>query len=174
MNSKRAWPILCIFVVIASAGCAIGRKHAYDLATPHVTHQGTIWLAVAAHDQRSEVVSGQKTPTFVGLSRGGFGNPFDVNTKSGHPLATDFGMAMQRGLAARGYRITPVVASPAMRSTDVALALAKTGAPVALIAEIKEWKSDTYNNTALVYDVTVRVLDPQARVLGQAVVQGQD
>jgi hypothetical protein len=42
-------------------------------------------LAVAVHDERSEVASGDKNPAFVGLLRGGYGNPMDVRTASGAP-----------------------------------------------------------------------------------------
>jgi hypothetical protein len=146
----------------------------YDLATPRVGYSGATWLAIAAHDRRTEVVSGEKDPTFCGLQRGGFGNPFDVNTKSGQPLAQDFARAVQRGMAARGYRVTQVAAAPGARPADVAATLARTGAAIGLLVEIAQWKSDTYNGTGLIYDVTLRALNPQGQELAAARVKGRD
>ena len=40
--------------------------------------------------------------------------------------------------------------------------------------EIQEWKSDTYQNTALHYSVTVLVLDPSGQELGRAAINGND
>lgn len=65
---------------------------------------GTITVAVATHDQRPYVVGGNKKPNFVGLSRGGYGNPFDVVTVSGNPLADGFSESISRSLAARGFK----------------------------------------------------------------------
>jgi hypothetical protein len=168
------WTCGALLLVLGGSGCAFGRKHTYDLATPRLGHGGTTWLAIAGHDQRPSVVSGEKEPTFCGVQRGGFGNPFDVNTKSGQPLARDFAGAAQRGLAARGYRVTPVPTSPGARPADVTAALARTGAPVGLLLQISEWKSDTYNGTALIYDVSLRVLNAQGQLLAQTTVKGRD
>jgi hypothetical protein len=67
-------------------GCAVGQRYAYsdaNLPLARVSSGASIGLGV--RDARPYVVSGNKAPTFVGVMRGGFGNPFDVQTQSGQP-----------------------------------------------------------------------------------------
>jgi hypothetical protein len=171
---NRASTLLLAFVASYASGCAVGRKHAYDLATPQLQQRGNVWVALAVADQREGVTSGRKSPAFVGLSRGGWGNTFDILTKSGLPLAAEFSGALARGLAAGGYRVTTVATAPGTPPPALAAALARTGATVGLLVQLAEWKSDTYNSTALIYDVSIQVIDAGGRVLGQAAIRGHD
>lgn len=40
-------------------------------------------------DERAYILSGSKTADYVGLIRGSYYIPYDVNTRSGEPLAHD-------------------------------------------------------------------------------------
>src|SRR5262245_2078883 len=108
---------------LATAGCAFGRHHAYHLANPHMAHRGSLSVALAVLDQREPVVSGAKGPDFVGLSRGGFGNTFDIGTASRQPLADDFATSIGRGLEGAGHRVIPVRLSGGMSAAQVQDAL---------------------------------------------------
>ena len=79
---------------VALGGCAIGNKYDYEVASIELPVVGTNEIGVAVVDRRPYVVSGDKQPDFVGLQRGGFGNPFDVTTKSGNPMAADMQVAL--------------------------------------------------------------------------------
>ena len=70
-------------------GCAAGNRHAYHETVAVLQASGSKTIAVATHDEREYVRSGHKRPNFVGLQRGGYGNPFNVTTASTHPLAQD-------------------------------------------------------------------------------------
>jgi hypothetical protein len=67
--------------------CHIDNKHAYHRVVANVPVSGADRVSVAAHDQRPYVISGKKTPEFVGLSRGLYNNPWDVTTEDGRSLA---------------------------------------------------------------------------------------
>jgi hypothetical protein len=43
-----------------------------------------------------------------------------------------------------------------------------------VLIQIGTWRSDTYNNTALEYDVTAWLIDPEGKVLGRSNVAGRD
>src|SRR5437899_535946 len=100
--------LLSLLCVVVFGGCAVGVKHQYDNITPETKFQTRAKIAVGVHDQRNYVVYGQKSPTFVGLSRGGFGNPFDVNTASGQALANDFRNSIANGLSRAGANVVRV------------------------------------------------------------------
>jgi hypothetical protein len=157
---------------LAMSGCAFGRKHAYD-GNPRVP-RGSLSVALAVQDQRAYVLSGAKGANFVGLQRGGFGNPFDVTTASGQPLADDFVTSIRRGLQRAGYRVLPVPVSDRASPAQVQDALARTGAERGLVFLIQEWKADTQMQTALRYDVILRVFDGRGQELGRAVIGGND
>src|SRR4051812_18081252 len=96
-------------VAAALGGCAVGQTYKYSdapMSLEGVSSAGAV--AIAVQDARPYVISGNKAPTFVGLQRGGFGNPFDVNTQSGGPLANEIRDAIARALKARGVSVTPV------------------------------------------------------------------
>ena len=59
-------------------------------------------------DARPYVVSGNQPESFAGLLRGGYGNPFDVSTATGNPVARDLRDALARGMRERGVEVLAV------------------------------------------------------------------
>jgi len=158
----------------ATAGCAFGQRQSFANVQVAVTHRGTTTIALAAHDRRPYVVNGEKSPTYVGTQRGGFGNPFDVTTKSDAPLATEFADVLRRALTAMGYRVSTVVTQPRRTRTQVTTALAQTEAKRLILLTVNDWATDTYNSTDLSYYLTLEVLDSSGRVLARSAVKGED
>ena len=164
---------LVVLLAFISAGCAVGNKHSYSVARPELAPQGTRAVAVAAQDARSYVVSGEKTPDYVGTQRGGFGNPFNVLTQSGKPLAEDFAATVSESLARKGFKSTTVQVSVSGTPNIRVLAAQAKSERVALVL-IREWKSDKYQNTALSYDVTLQVYDSAGKRLAENRITGRD
>jgi hypothetical protein len=173
VTASRVLPIpVVVLTGLAASGCAFGHHHAYHLGSPAVA-RGSSAVALAVGDNRESVLTGGN-PTFVGLSRAGFGNSFPVYTASGRPLAEDLATSIRRGLEAAGYRVTPVRLPARAREQTVVAALTRTGAERLLYFEIAVWESDTLMRTKLDYDVTLRVFDAQGRELGRANTEGTD
>jgi hypothetical protein len=170
-GAEYRWIVLVAPLLV---GCALGNRHAYHtvLAEPNVSGSGA--LGVATHDQRAYVVAGGKDPQFVGLQRGGYGNPFDVRTAENRPLADDMTQALTNSLSRKGFQVLPIVVAASDSVDRVRDKLAQSGAPRAVLLTLREWKSDTYANTALMYDVTLRVVDRSGQVLGEKRIQGRD
>lgn len=165
-------------VPIAAAllgGCAVGGT--YNYAEMPITMQGvstTGTVAIAVHDTRPYVISGGKQPSFVGLARGGYGNPFDVNTESGGPLAIEIRDALAKALKARGATPMPVVVAHGDSSTSVRERLMATKAQRAVLVTLREWKTDTMMSTDLHYDTTVAVYDQSGGQLAHHSLKGMD
>lgn len=164
---------LVVLLAFISAGCAVGNKHSYSLARPELAPQGSRAVAVAAQDARSYVVSGEKTPDYVGTQRGGFGNPFNVLTESGKPLADDFAATIAESLTRKGFKSTTVKVAGSGGANARSLAAEARSERVALVL-IQEWKSDTYQNTSLSYDVTLQVYDSAGNKLAENRISGRD
>ena len=172
MNKLLASVLLAC--VTALGGCAVGNRHSYTGTTPDLTTSGTRIVVVAVRDARPYVVSGNKTPNFVGLSRGGFGNPFDVLTESDNPLAVDFGTTIAAALRAKGFKASVLPGRIPTASEDIAAALKKADAERMALVILFEWKSDTFMNTALIYDVALTVYDATGKQLGATRLTGRD
>ncbi len=164
--------VLTLIMASLVAACAVGRKQEFDSARVDVsTTSQTINVAVLDH--RPYVVSREKSESFTGLSRGGYGNPFDVNTKSGQPLANDMANALANSLRAKGASVN-VVTLPPSTSDSVAVTKVATAAGKGLLVLVSEWKSDKYLRTKLEFSLRVSVVAPNGRVVGESQVQGSD
>src|SRR5262249_18354723 len=142
------------------------------VASPQVS--GSTAVSVATLDQREYVRSGSKEPQFVGLQRGGFGNPFDVRTADDKPLADSMTTALVNTLAKKGFRARPVAITHTLSPADARQQAVRVGADRALVLTLQEWKSDTALRVGLSYDMTMTVLDRTGAVLAEKRLQGQD
>ncbi len=155
-------------------GCAIGNRHTYHSTVAALQASGSATIAVATHDEREYVRSGNKGPDFVGLQRGGYGNPFNVTTESGRALAQDVTDSITASLHARGFHAIPVATTHQEDLAVVSRRLLDARAARALLLVLNEWKADSMQNTALIYAVTLRVLDVDGRVLAEKNLIGRD
>ena len=71
-------------------------------------------------------------------------------------------------------QVTTVELKPRLASSAANQALVQAGKDRALLITLNEWKSDTFMNTALIYDVTARVLDRSGRTLADSKISGRD
>ncbi len=167
---------LCLVILLGflASGCAFGNTHRYDLGDAALDLQSEKTVAVATLDLRHYVRSGDKSPSFVGLQRGGFGNPFDINTSSGRPMAEDMTTSIVKALTTSGVRAIAVTTPSSGGETGARMLLLKAKAERFLLFLVREWKADTYLNTALIYDVTLSVLQSDGSELAKRSLQGRD
>ncbi len=170
MTKLRLLFVLLMLPVLGA--CAVGNQHDYKTEIPNTGAKVVGTAAVAAQDRRPYVVNGEKPEKFVGLSRGGYGNPFDVTTVSGNPLAIDIRDTVIAALKKNGVDAEPVALQPAQ--ADPRQALVGLNRDRSLLFVVSEWKSDTYMNTALLYDMRLTVLDKSGREIAESVVSGRD
>lgn len=161
---------LSIFV----SGCAVGVEHRYDLTDAQLNVDTKQNVAVGVLDQRSYVVSGEKSPNFVGIQRGGFGNPFDVTTVSGNPLAQDMSATIEASLKANQIVVQRVAIVPDGDSRTAISVLGTTKASRSLLVTLREWKSDTFSNTKLIYNIRAQVFSTDGEELARKAINGED
>lgn len=149
-------------------GCAVGNKYALETAPLAAPTKGSGRVAVSAHDQRTEVAGSGRSPNVLGVQRAGFGNPWEVTTESGHPLATVVATSMARALTAAGFKVGIVPATPSASPSEVSSAALAKGGDKAVVVTVHAFWSDTYNNVGLTYDISLTVLDRSGRVLAQS------
>ncbi|MDG9929996.1 MULTISPECIES: hypothetical protein [unclassified Pseudomonas] len=159
--------IAVIATMALLTGCAFGIKVDYRMALPYVQLEPSTEkrvIEVATVDQRPYILSGNKRPQFVGVSRALYYNPYNINTASGLGLVTDLQSAMITALAR-----DPSVQARATQNRDRASA---SGTRL-LVLTVREWKSDAYMRVRFDYDVTAEVKDEQGLVLATKTAKGR-
>jgi hypothetical protein len=173
-NSPNLSALVLLVACLLVNGCAVGNRYAYSTVVLEPDLAGSGRVSVATQDRREYVLSGDKEPQFVGLQRGGFGNPFDVRTSDDRPLADDMTATIVAALAMRGFQPVAASVAPSADAAKVRKVLSEGGARRALLLTLREWKSDTYVNVELGYDVTLEVLDADGNVLASKRLEGRD
>lgn len=166
--------VLVFALMSSAAGCAINNQYAYDQARPGLVAAGTQSVAVATVDRRPYVINGDKAPDFVGLQRGGYGNPFDVTTTSGKALADDLTTSVAGSLDTQGYDVQTVSTSAGATDDDTIEALKGTGAAKLVFLTLNELKSDTMVNVRYLYDLTLQVRDGNGDLLAETTAKGDE
>jgi hypothetical protein len=147
-----------VALLLALGACAAGNRYDYSNAIGGLPVSGKGNIAVDVIDARPYVVNGEKTADFVGIQRGGFGNPFDVRTASGGPLAGEMRTGIVNALQKQGFTVVP----------------ASDAAPRKLQLKVLEWKTDVMARMKVQYDLNLGVLDAQGKVLATSRTQGEE
>jgi hypothetical protein len=155
----------CILLILSLSlvACASGRKIDYAHAYPSVPQVFAKAVEVQVIDERPYVLSGNKKGSFVGLTRGSYYIPFDVNTRSGEPLAQELQQSLLGGFERKG-----VVA----RGVGEQVRRASSADAMLLCVHVREWKSERFMGVVLTYALTAEVFDSQGTRLASVPLQG--
>jgi hypothetical protein len=156
-----------LFLAFLFQGCAVGNVYNFSdvKAVLQAAPQKNNNVAVATLDKRDVIVSKTCPPTYIGMQRAGFGNPWRVNTASGRPLSDDVTKAVSESLAIRGYRTLPVIVSYDLTEQQVKDLLIQKKADRSIFVMIRQWESDTYMNIGLTYEIWLMVFGPNQALL---------
>ena len=165
---KKLFLYLVLFVLMLS-GCAVGNVYNFTDTRADIKYSLASGknAAVATHDQRADVVKEICDPSYVGMQRAGFGNPWRVHTASGLPFADDVTKAVAESLSAKGYRTIPVFVMAADERSRVMDLMRAKKADRNLLFIVKKWESDTYTNIGLTYEIELKVFDEKLNKLGE-------
>jgi hypothetical protein len=156
-----------LVLVAYLSGCAFGTKMSYDktaLAVPRA--QGDV--AVGVWDARPYVLSGEKSPQWVGLQRSGFAIPYGVHTQSGAPLRKEFAQTIVSSFNRSGVAATTIdIPDQIANRGAVERLLPATGTSILL--EITNWKTDVLADVHFAYDMTLRVFNNGVKVAEERV-----
>ena len=155
-------PVLT-FCACLLTGCAIGNKFDIRHATA-VAPSGSSTVSVGGVDEREYLRKGEIEPEYVGMTRGGYGNPFRVKTASKQPFAQE---AAQVVAASLGSRVRGAVKSYSTR--DAALhALRSIGAQRLALLRVKAWESDTLINTSVNVDLVLEIYNSAGNLIASS------
>ncbi len=147
------------------SGCAIGNKYKIADIEAKVNAAGNASVAVASLDNRPFIVDKTSPDTYVGMVRGGFGNPFDATTQSDLPFADAVSKAICKALNRNGFKAIPVSVNFDMTENQATNLLLQKNEDRAILVVIKEWESDSFYNLNIGYDFLLKVIGRGGTVL---------
>lgn len=166
-NFRLGIVLLTVFLV----GCAVGNTYDYRRAKLNLVVQGSSIIGLAVIDQRPYILSGEKDPNFVGLIRGGFGNPFTVKTRSGYSLASEMYEAMAFELEDNGFTVVKLNGKKNGSESTVQI-VRDSAAERSIVLTVREWRTDGYFDLKLSHDLSLKVMDEYANVLAESQTSG--
>jgi hypothetical protein len=162
-------------VTVSLLGCAVGNQYRYQAANvglPLEKHHEGVTIGLGVKDSRIYVLNGNKSENFVGLQRGGFGNPFNVTTASNLPFAEDVTGILVGMLEPYGYKVEFESSSADLNAFTRAFKARDLSRAVYL--NIREWKTDIYTSITLHYDLELIILDGEGTVLARSNQSGSE
>jgi len=167
----RFWSVLCLVALIT--GCAVGNTYNYAVGDTALPVNGEGEISVGVVDAREYVISGDKDPSFVGLQRGGFGNPFDVTTTSGSSMAEDMTQHLANALARAGFDVTEIrFSSP--ENALILTSVKQSALDKNVVLRVREWKTDAMMKFRLIFDIELSVLDGEGVILASVSDRGDE
>ena len=160
-------------LVLAITGCAVGNRYDYRRADIALPLSGEDAVGLGVLENRPYVKDGDKNSNFVGLQRGGFGNPFDVTTVSEKALTTDIAEALEKGLRQSGFTVTRLQATTPGSSSVVA-EIRERGESRNIVLTVNDWKTDIYLDMNLHFDLILQVLSRDGEVLASNRINGKE
>jgi len=158
--------IAILLGIVASAGCAGSFSYSYDTYIPKLAPGNGKAVAFAIVDERPDVVSGAQSPARVGSDEHFWASP--LKTTSEHPLADDFSVALERGLAKAGFKADAVHMAPGETPDTARQRLAATHDSRQVLIEVQTWLilySEWGGTLKQHYKVRLAVLDSSGKEL---------
>lgn len=159
--------LTCLIV----SGCAL---QDYRRAAPDLNLATKERLSVGVQDHRPYIINHDKEEYFVGIQRGGFGIPTSLPTESTRPLAEDMTGVLVKALANTGATVIPMKITPVMQKDGIFQIAQSQQAEKIILLTLRNWKTDTFHSTDLIYDVSMTVFDSQGHELTTKRLQGTD
>jgi len=169
LSAQKYFLLIFCLLILFMQGCAVGNKYNFSNTRVDLQISGSrqVSVAVATLDKREVVVTQECAPTYVGMQRAGFGNPWRVNTESGLPLADDITKTVSESLTEKGFSTQPVQVTFAQTEKEAFQALMEKKSKRSVFILLKKWESDTYMNIGLEYDLRLKVVGADQSILAE-------
>ncbi|MDB5887879.1 MAG: hypothetical protein JWM03_751 [Rhodocyclales bacterium] len=128
----------------------------YEPATKNQASNG-MSVKTSVSDQRAEVKTGGKDPSFIGSYRGSFSIPFDVSNYQSKPLADQISQDLQQELKSLGFQEGP-------RDQPQKL----------LEVKIMAWSFDGMVNGDFSYELQISIVDKAGSKMYEKTLKGRE
>ncbi len=161
-----------VLVAAFACGCAATNLVEYSSLNPELTYSGRCRVAIAVHDARPRVVSGESSQSLVGEVASSSVQRVPLTIAGGHPLSEITADALIKVFSVKGFDVVRIRTTPTDSSKTILDKVNTAGADHGIVITINEWWSSVLKNAALVYDLTLVLYDSKGAVLVEVSEQG--
>jgi len=155
---------LILLLLLPLSACAFGQKTSYEGRSNFDIQTSDKNITVAVHDMRPYVQSGNKEPDFTGILKSLYGIPYDVSTKSGNPLADDFGLMIVNTMQFKNISaVQQKIPFSWSFATVKEKLLGKSEWSRFYYIKMFEWKTETHFRPSLHYNLQLLVFDEEGK-----------
>ncbi len=158
---------LCLLV-----SCAVSRKVEYEGVYANVPAFRQK-IGLACWDQREQVTNGSRQPDFVGYTRSGAGIAYPMGTANGRPFIDNMTSSIASSLTKQGSTVTGVITSFSEKESLIMSQLKKTNGNRLILIDCKQFYTDGYGATSLMYNLQISVYGQQGDLIKQKTFNGK-
>ncbi len=158
---------LCLLV-----SCAVSRKVEYEgvyASVPAFKQR----IALASWDQREQITDGSRQPDFVGYTRSAAGIAYPMGTANGNPFADNMTSSIASSLTKQGSTVTGVITSSSEKESMIMSQLKKTNGNRLILINCKQFYTDGYGATSLMYNLEINIYGQQGDLMKQKTFNGK-
>ena len=153
-------------------GCAVSRKVEYEGVYANVPAFKQR-IGLASWDQREQVVNGSRLPDFVGYTRSGAGIAYPMGTANGKPFTDNMTSSISVSLSKKGSTVAVVTTRYNEQESMIIDQLKKTNSNRLILINCKEFHTDGYGATSLMYDLRLNIYSEKGDLLKQKTFSGK-
>ncbi len=147
--------IISLFLLLLFTGCAIGRKMSFENKNVAPDYTKAKSMIVGFQDSRAYVLEGKQKPSFCGQLKTTVQIPYNMQTKSGKPLAVEFTNAVVASLSKLDIKAMPMLIELNTQQDSMLARFNRTEAERLVYFNVKQWEANlTPTFTDMRYDVT--------------------
>ncbi len=162
----------CFWALCFLTSCAVSRKVEYEgvyATVPDFKQK----IALASWDQREQVVNGARKPDFVGYTRSGTGIAYPMGTDNGMPFTDNMSSSISLSLSRQGSTVAVVNTQSAERESRILEQLKKTNNNRLILIDCKDFHTDGYGATSLMYNLQVNIYSGKGELLTKKTFNGK-
>ncbi len=166
---------LAIPVLVAALACSCAATNLveYSSLNPELTYSGRCRVAIAVHDARPRVVSGESSQSLVGEVASSSVQRVPLTIAGGHPLSEITADALIKVFSVKGFEAVRIRTTPTDTSKAILGKVNTAGADHGIVITINKWWSSVLKNAALVYDLNLVLYDSKGAVLVEVSERGE-
>lgn len=135
--------------------CSVGRKMSFENKNIATDYTNAKSMIVGFQDNRAYVLEGKQKPSFCGQMKSTVQIPYNVQTKSGKPLAVEFTNALVASLSKLGIKAMPMLIELNTQQDSILARFNRADAERLVHFNVKQWEANlTPTFEEMRYDVT--------------------
>ncbi len=138
---KLIKPTLFLLMVITFSSCAVNRKMMFENKKVPIETNFSKKINVVFQDNRKDVLSGKEKVTFCGHMNSSVQIQYNIQTKSGKPLADELSLFFTNSYNSNKDLATPIFVAPSNKKDSIINNLKNSNTEFIIYVSIFDWET---------------------------------